>query len=80
MTDTEIEQLARWLSSNHERPLLEIMDAIATTWPDATAEEIKRAMQRMNEIAKDRLNRQSTPIERRSRFRLVGSDSHGEPA
>lgn len=80
MTDTEIDQLARWLSSNHERSLLEIMDAITRTWPDATAEEIKRAMERMNEIAKDKLNRQSTPIERRSRFRLVESGSHGGPA
>ena len=80
MTDSEIEQLARWLSSNHERPLLEIMDAIIRTWPDATAEEIKRAVHRMNEIAKEKLNRQNEPIERRARFHLVESESHGEPA
>ena len=80
MTDTEIEQLALWLRSNYERPLLEIMDAITRTWPEATAEEMKRAIERMNEIARDKLNRQRTPIERRSRFRLVGADYHGEPA
>lgn len=80
MSDTEIDQLARWLSSNHERPLWEIMDAITRTWPYATADEIKRAIHRMNEISKEKLNRQNEPIERRSRFRLVESESHGEPA
>lgn len=80
MTGNEIDQLARWLSSNHERPLWEIMDAITKTWPDATAEEIKQAIHRMNEIAKEKLNRESEPIERRSRFRLVVSESHGGPA
>ncbi len=80
MTDTEIDQLARWLSSNHERPLWEIMDAITKTWPDATAEEIKQAIHHMNEIAKEKLNRKSEPIERHSRFRWVGSESHGGPA
>jgi len=80
MTDIDIEQLARWLSSNHTRSLWEIMEAITKTWPDATAEEVKRAIRRMNEIAKEKLNRQNEPITRRSRFRLVGAASHGDPA
>jgi lysophospholipase L1-like esterase len=78
MTDIEIEQLASWLTFNHDRPLSEILDAIMRTWPDATAEEIKRAIQRMNEIAREKLNRQSEPIKRRSSFRLVVTESHGE--
>jgi hypothetical protein len=77
MTDIEIEQLASWLTFNHDRPLSEILDAITRTWPDATAEEIKRAIQRMNEIAREKLNRQSEPIKRRSSFRLVAPESHG---
>jgi hypothetical protein len=76
MTDSEIDQLASWLSSNHDRPLREIMDAITRTWPDATAKEIKRAIQRMKEIAREKLNRQTDPIKRRSCFRLVETAFH----
>lgn len=76
MTDSEIDQLASWLSSNHDRPLQEILDAITRTWPDATAKEIKRAIQRMNEIAREKLNRQADPIKRRSCFRLVEAAFH----
>lgn len=77
MTDSEIEQLANWLTFNHDRPLSEVLDAITRTWPNATAEEIKRAVQRMNEYARDKLNRQNEPMRRRSRFRLVDAEPHG---
>lgn len=76
MTDIEIEQLASWLTFNHDRPLSEILEAITRTWPDATAEEIKRAIRRMNEIAREKLNRQTDPIKRRACLRLVETDSH----
>jgi hypothetical protein len=79
MTDGEIEQLANWLKFNHDRPFSEVLGAIIKTWPDATAPEIKRSLQRMNEIAGDKCERQSDPIRRRSRFRLVDAEPQGEP-
>jgi hypothetical protein len=80
MTDTEIDQLASWLTFNHDRPFWKVLEAITRTWPHITAEEIKRAIRRMNEKARDKFNRQTELIKRRSRFRLVEAESHGESA
>ena len=80
MSDDEIDQLASWLTFNHDRPFSEVLDAITKTWPDITAEEIKRAIRRMHDKARDKLNRQTDPIARRSRFRLVEAEARDEPA
>ncbi len=79
MTDGEIEQLANWFKFNHDRPFSEVLGAIARTWPDARAQEMKQALRRMNEIAGDKRDRQGEPIRRRSRFRLVDAEPQGEP-
>jgi hypothetical protein len=80
MTDDEIDSLASWLTFNHDLPLWEVLEAVTKTWPGITAEEIKRAIRRMKEKAKDKLNHQAEAIKRRALFRLVGADFHGESA
>ena len=80
LTDVEIDQLASWLSFNHDRPFWEVLEAITKTWPHITAEEIKRAIRRMNEKTEDKLNRRTEVIKRRAKFRLVEAESRGEPA
>ena len=51
MAEDELEQLALWLSLNRRRHNWELIRMLAKEWPDATAAEIHRAWQGMNEIA-----------------------------
>ena len=75
LTDVEIDQLASWLTLNHERPFGEVLGGITKTWPGITAEEINRSIRRMKEKNETRYNRQSAAAKRRARFRLVEAES-----
>ncbi len=56
-----IEQIARWLLDNHERQSRPLIKLMAQGWPDATAAELAQAWDRMNEMAMEKLQKDTEP-------------------
>ena len=75
-----LDQIAVWLHLNQRRPVWELLQGLASGWPDATATELVKGHDRMIEMYKEDIEREMRPIRRRLELQVISNPDLGEVA